>query len=628
MATKKDKKDKKENNYGKAFRYETAAEGTAFPLYYRAGKLALGWVVSAADWQIKNLAYQWPFARKYEGKLLLPFPASGGEWSHLKGLLKSAEIKLPLKEEIVGDKAVANALLRFDLSHSPIMGEKLIVPGLKVPQGFKEPLFPFQEVAIKYAESLGFRALIGDDMGLGKTVVGLASALQAGAKKVIIVTRAVALGGWQRATKNWTDYEHVTCVGTKPIKSKRKDGSITLKEGTISLNYGLSGFKEGVVILNYDLLTAWAEELYNFNADFIVFDEVHAVKEPGANRSEVAYKLMDDIDGVLGLTGTPISNRPIELYHIMNHIHPGRWGEFFTYAKRYCDAKQIVVSERWAPVPGEFYIHPKTGNRIQRRELVQKKAWDFSGSSHEKELYRRLRSTMMVRRVKDEVLDLLPPIEDTLVIEPSKRYWDAEKGILPQLEDNASKDKTELSIKTKLTLHELFAAAAMDKIDWAKEWLKAFLEDTDHKIVIFFHYQHVGNALHTMLNEWNVKHINLWGPNPDENGDLTFQEDKECRVALCSYGVAREAVTLTAASYQLMMEYPWVPGWAEQARDRTRRIGQTKAVTYYYPILVGSVEEKIVKAMLEKQDIISIITQGKYKDALRIDCSVMSMEMN
>lgn len=621
------KKDKKENLYGKAFTYVEASTGTAFPLYFKAGKLALGWVINGADWQVKHLAYQWPFSRKYMGRTLIPFPASGGEWAVLKEMFKKVELKLPIKEEIIGDKAVANASLRFDLSHSPKIGEKLIVPGLKTPSGFSEPLFPFQEVSVRYAESLGFRALIGDDMGLGKTVVGLASALQSGAKKVIIVTRAVALGGWARAIKTWTDYDYVTCVGTKPIKSKRKDGSFTLKPNTTSLNFGLASLTEGIVLLNYDLLSAWADELYSFNADFIVFDEVHAVKEPGANRSEVAYKLMDDIEGVLGLTGTPISNRPIELYHIMNHIHPAKWGEFFTYAKRYCDAKQIVVSERWTPVPGEYYIHPKTGNRVQRRELTQKKAWDFSGSSHEKELYRRLRSTMMVRRVKDEVLDLLPPIEDTLALEPSKRYWDAEKGILPQLEEAVTKDKTSISIKTELTLHELFAAAAMDKIDWAKEWLKAFLEDTDHKIVIFFHYQHVGRALHEMLSEWNVKHVNLWGPKPDKNGDLTFQEDPECRVSLCSYGVAREAVTLTAASYQLMMEYPWVPGWAEQARDRTRRIGQTKAVTYYYPILVGSVEERIVNAMLQKQDIISIITQGKYKDALGIDRSVMSMEM-
>lgn len=618
---------KTENNYGKAFKYVDASPGTNFPKYFKAGRLALGWVLEGADWQTKHIASQWPFARRYFGKTLVPFPASGGEWVHLKSLFTKVEMRIPAREERVGEIAVNNASLRFDLSHSPKIGEKLIVPGLKTPPGFSEPLFPFQEVAVRYAESLGYRALIGDDMGLGKTVVGLASALMAHAKKVIIVTRSVALGGWSRATKTWTDYEYTVCVGTKPVKSKRKDGSITIKDNTSILNNGLKDFKEGVVILNYDLLTAWAEELYNFDADFIVFDEVHAVKEPGANRSMVAYKLMDDIEGVLGLTGTPISNRPIELYHIMNHIHPARWGEFFTYARRYCDAKQVVISERWVPIPGEYYNHPKTGNRIQRRELQQKKAWDFSGSSHEKELYRRLRSTMMVRRVKDEVLDLLPPIEDTLALQPSKRYWDAEKGILPQLDELSKKDSTELSIKTELTLHDLFAAAAMDKIDWAKEWLKAFLEDTDHKIVIFFHYQHVGKALSEMLSEWSVKHVNLWGPKPDKNGDLTFQEDPDCRVALCSYGVAREAVTLTAASYQLMMEYPWVPGWAEQARDRTRRIGQTKAVTYYYPILVGSVEERIVMAMLQKQDIISIITQGKYKAALGIDRSVMNMDM-
>ena len=141
--------------------------------------------------------------------------------------------------------------------------------------------------------------------------------------------------------------------------------------------------------------------------------------------------------------------------------------------------------------------------------------------------------------------------------------------------------------------------------------------------MIFFQYQRVGEALANMLNDWNIQHVNLWGTKPDKDGDLIFQENPDCRVALCSYSMAREAVTLTKASYQLAMEYPWVPGWAEQARDRTRRIGQTKAVTYYYPILVGSAEERIVKALLKKQSIISIITQGEHRKSIGIDDSVL-----
>ena len=621
------KAKEKEIEYGKAFSYVSASPNTNFPVYFKVGRLALGWGFTGADWQMKHVAYQWPYAKKRDNLILIPFPASAGEWIHLRQLFNKIEVPLPGKEEYVGGMSVSNAGLRFDLSHSPKIGVDISVPGLKVPVGFESPMFPFQYVAVRYAESLGFRALIGDDMGLGKTVVGLASALKAGARKIIVVTRSVALGSWTRAIKSWTDYNYTVALGTSPIKSKRKDGSINLKDNTSILNFGLQNFEHGIVVLNYDILAAWAEELYNFNADFIIFDEVHAVKDPNANRSKVAYKLMDDIDCVLGLTGTPISNRPIELYHIANRIHPGKWGEFFNYARRYCDAKQKVISERWVPVPGQYYIHPRTGRKTQLRKLEQKKAWDFSGSSHEKELYRRLRSTLMVRRIKDEVLDLLPPIEDTIALTPSKRYWDAEKGILPLLEANSKADDKSINAKTELSLHELFAAAAMDKIDWAEEWLKAFLEDTDQKIVIFFHYQHVGKALSEMLSKWNVQHVNLWGGSPDKDGDHTFQTVPECRVALCSYGVAREAVTLTAASYQLMMEYPWVPGWAEQARDRTRRIGQMNAVTYYYPVLVGSAEERIVMAMLKKQDIISIITQGIYKAALNIDRTILNMEV-
>ena len=603
-----------ENSLG---RHYFEIESPSLPPYnrwYGVGKLLIGWVLSL-DYQRKTkLLREWPFCFKKGSDLLLPFPMLPLEFSNLKRILDSLGIPLPDKQLIFAQDVLNNCGLRLDLSHSPKIGEKVTVPGLKIPNGFEEPLFPFQEVALRYIQSLGFRAIVGDDMGLGKTPIGIAAALLFRAKRVIIVTRSVALGSWQRAIKNWSDYACHLAIGTKPLKSKRKDGLIKIPEGCITLNNPKP--ENGIILLNYELLSAWEEALLDYDADIVIFDEVHAVKEPKAARSKTAYKLMTSIEAVIGLTGTPINNKPLELYHILHHVQPGRWGEFFNFVMRYCNAHQKVISKDYKNGTDQII----DGKKV--RVPKEKKAWDFSGSRKEKELYKRLRSGLMVRRLKDDVLDLLPPIEETIPIEPSKNYWDVENGELSSIEHLISTDPSEAR-QGEVSLHHLFAAAALDKIEWVKEWLSAFLEDTDHKIVIFFQYQRVGEALANMLNDWNIQHVNLWGTKPDKDGDLIFQENPDCRVALCSYSMAREAVTLTKASYQLAMEYPWVPGWAEQARDRTRRIGQTKAVTYYYPILVGSAEERIVKALLKKQSIISIITQGEHRKSIGIDDSVL-----
>lgn len=620
-----------EYTFGPNFRLVPSGQGAPFSAYFAAGTLTMGWALYLTDPVEKSLARIWPFAKRYQDRLLMPFPTSEGEWYQMQRILAGHNVHVTPEASAVAQKALENSALRFDLSHAPKMGVPLVIPGLKTPDGFDKPLFPFQEVAICYAKSLGYRALIGDDMGLGKTIIGLAAAVYSKSKRVIVVTRSVALGGWARAIQRWTDYPYVTAVGKSPVRATRKDGTFKMVDHTTVLNFGLEKFPEGVVIINYDILPAWLPVLLAFKPDFIVFDEVHAIKEPKAARSQAGYALMSNIDHVLGLTGTPISNRPIELYSILHYLHPGQWGDYFSYAKRYCDAKLVVVSTQWKGtgeykrnVDGSFKLNAK-GDKIEVREPIEKKAWDFAGSKNKQELYRRLRSTLMVRRLKDDVLDLLPPIEETIPLPPSSRYWKVEAGELEIIEGLIS-ERTDQKKNAEASLHNLFAAAAEDKLDWAREWLSAFLEDTDQKIVIFFHYQRVGLALAEMLNEWKIGHTNLWGPKPETNGDHRFQTDPDCRVALCSYGVAREAVTLTSAAYQMAMEYPWVPGWAEQARDRTRRIGQTRAVTYYYPILVGSAEERIVRALMEKQSIISIIMQGLHRGGVGLNMKMLDAE--
>lgn len=604
-------------SFGASFFIRPSASVGAYGFYYGSGTLLTGWALPRS--YASNQVYKaWPFCTRYNDRMLLPFPGSMAEFKFLDKILNEYELRLPEAERKIVLSALRNAELRLELSHAPKMSEELVIEGLKVPPGFEKPLFPFQEVAVRYVESLGFRALVGDDMGLGKTPIGIAAALHYKAKKVIVVTRAVALGSWQRAIATWSDYVCLTAQGTRPLTTKRKDGVIKIPVGAATLNNGLKDFTGGVVLLNYELLTAWREELLAFNADIVIFDEIHAVKEPKAARSQAAYALMGQSMAVIGLTGTPINNRPLELYHIVHNLQPGKWGDFFNFALRYCNAHKKVIGKDWTNCTIE--VKPD-GRKV--KVPADKMAWDFSGSRLEKELYKRLRSNTMVRRLKDDVLDLLPPMEETLPLAPTSRYWKVEEGELAFI-DGILSDNPQSKKKAEQSLHALFAAAALDKIDWAREWLASFLEDTDQKIVIFFHFQRVGEALHAMLEEWGISHVNLWGTKPDAGGDHTFQTVPECRVALCSYSMAREAVTLTEAAYQLSMEYPWVPGWAEQARDRTRRIGQKRAVTYYYPILVGSAEERIVKAMLAKQDIISVITQGVHRKALGIDSNVLS----
>lgn len=87
---------------------------------------------------------------------------------------------------------------------------------------------------------------------------------------------------------------------------------------------------------------------------------------------------MTSIEAVVGLTGTPINNKPLELYHILHHVQPGRWGEFFNFVMRYCNAHQKVISKDYKNGTDQII----DGKKV--RVPKEKKAWDFSGSRKKK----------------------------------------------------------------------------------------------------------------------------------------------------------------------------------------------------------------------------------------------------
>src|SRR5690606_21158904 len=136
-----------------------------------------------------------------------------------------------------------------------------------------------------------------------------------------------------------------------------------------------------VVIINYDILTAWQGQLTAWAPQALIVDEAHMVKNSKSARAKVVAELAEALPtGALRmlLTGTPIPNAPIDLAHplrVLGVLDPV-FGGFWPYAKRYAGA-----------------FHSGYG-------------WDLSGATNLDELHDKLKSSCMVRRRKADVLDL------------------------------------------------------------------------------------------------------------------------------------------------------------------------------------------------------------------------------
>ena len=417
-------------------------------------------------------------------------------------------------------------------------------------------------------------------MGLGKTVeaLGVVNAEGAEARRVLIVCPASLKLTWARECERWLVGERAVGVAGKAWPELAE-----------------------VVVINYDILGKWERELAE-PWDVLVADECHYVKNKDAKRSKRLYAI--EARRKLFLTGTPILNRPAELFAIASFLEPEEFGHFWTFAKRYC-----------APVRNNF-------------------GWDVSGASNLDELHERLRSTIMVRRTKAQVLPDLPPKRRQVIelpadsvaklVENERAAWSEHKVRLGALRkagnvtggagaasvSDGERDRLRSEVNQAFAeLSKLRHETAKAKVPMVVEHLKAASEESD-KLVVFAHHRDVVTALAEAFEDAAVT---LSGGDSSEARQAAvdrFQEDPTCRFFIGSITAAGFGLTLTAASHVVFAELDWVPANMTQAEDRTHRIGQQDSVLVQHLVLEGSLDASMVRTLIKKQEVVDRVVDG------------------
>ena len=108
----------------------------------------------------------------------------------------------------------------------------------------------------------------------------------------------------------------------------------------------------------------------------------------------------------------------------------------------------------------------------------------------------------------------------------------------------------------------------------------------------------------------------MFGPHTDKDFERRFQTEEDIEVALISYAIGRDGLTLTRSADMLLLEYTWVPGWIDQAKDRIRRYGQENAISYYCPYFLGSTDERIVDCVISKKSVLAAVLDNNQDKVL------------
>ena len=445
-------------------------------------------------------------------------------------------------------------------------------------------LFPYQELCVAYMEEVykeGNGILIADEMGLGKTIEAIAwLSLHPEIRPVMVVCPASVKQNWYREIKKWIPDANVQLI---------RNGKDTFESGN------------DFYVINYDLI--WRlKDIDSVNVESIIFDEVTAIKESKAKRSKTSKRLGRKAKYVIGLSGTPIMNRPIEFYNFLNMIAPKEFNNWVYFGTRYCGGRQI---------------------RIGNRQI-----WQFSGATNLNELGKRLKS-LMLRRKKEQVLTELPAKRrQTMYLELPykyrKEYIKKEKDLIWSLD--ALKSDRSLQVPDVLAkLGLLRHAIGMAKVEIANSYIKQVTE-SDNKLVVFAHHQDVLNKLEENVKNAKIKYVRADGSTPTEDRQKyidRFQEDDNCKVFLASSAMGM-GITLTAASNALFVERQWSPSLEEQMEDRIHRIGQDRGVLIQYMQVENTFDERMAKVINNKREIMSqVLDSGSESNKVDMEDSAI-----
>ena len=406
-------------------------------------------------------------------------------------------------------------------------------------------LFPHQQEAKLFLLSRR-RAILADQPRVGKTLPTAAAALEN--LPALIVCPAIAKTVWESAFARLAPNVSVNVVNGKKGASEVNSADVT--------------------IINYDVLQYGITNVDRYNT--LVLDECHRIKNPKAQRTKAAMLAMKKIDYVYACSGTPIPNRPIELWPILHGlgIYRGGW---FDFVYRYAKA--------WSPPWGGL---------------------DVSGASNIPELKEMVKPHMLRRKKEDIFMDYKEPqvslITFDLPVDRREQSFDADALV--------ANPNALLAFEG---LSEIMREAGIRKAPLAIEFIADLLKSNE-PVVVFAHHKDVVQALQDELKVH--KPVIVVGDTARAKRDKAIADFQSGQTKLIIGNIAAmsEGVDLSAADTIVFVECTWSTSALEQASSRVENINKSGIPPVIYILTIkASLDHTVLAKVLKKLNIVNQI---------------------
>jgi SWI/SNF-related matrix-associated actin-dependent regulator 1 of chromatin subfamily A len=409
----------------------------------------------------------------------------------------------------------------------------------------------YQETGAQFLRERKY-ALLADEPGLGKTAQAIMALPKITSQThILIICPAAVKNQWQEQFIEWVQYRPALITNTKDyIPQDYLGGNV-------------------VQIINYDLLIRpkLFHKVIQRRWSHIICDEAHRIKNPKAKRTDVVLgHLLNRTENMWFLTGTPIKNRPIDLYPILSKCAPELikpYNSYMRFALRYCGAYM-----------GAF-------------GLVT------TGASRSDELGDRLKPFMLRRLQKDVVTELPQRIVQKIEFECTPEV----ERVIALEEEKTEQDDDSVLVHNLGETSRIRKALAMFKIDDAVDFIEDRLQEVE-KIVVFFHHHDVMHALIKKLQKYDPIFI-TGNDKPAVRHEKVhcFRGLKKIRILLGQMQACGEGVDgLQHACHTCVFVEPsWSPTEIDQCIHRLERMGQKEVVNAYLLIIKDTPEAQMME---------------------------------
>jgi SNF2 family DNA or RNA helicase len=474
-------------------------------------------------------------------------------------------------------------------------------------------------------------------------------------RKILYVCPAPLLRNVVREVQLWTDRSPVL-MGNQP-KATRRFLIDTLNE-----------MDEFLVIINYE---AWRRDkalladLKNLQFDFVVLDEAHVLKDRKTGAYTSIRSLLSErqfasvempeyentsqwewrnkpsnsyVPFVLAMTGTPILNKPQDLFALLSLVDPDHFHNENYFLRDYCH--QDYYTQKWGFRPGGLDSLAKRITNIYLRRTKRDAGIVLPGK-HE--------------QVHELEVDLELYPEQARARREMKQY-----GAILLSAEKSITAAAEIAIYTRLRQIETWPAGIEIKDENGTVQLRLNIEESQKldyvlrmngdngdeprglladltegglvegsRCVVFSQFKAPLQELHRRCGEAGISSIVLDGGTPEHIRDEiirdfdrrhTSNDNAKWQVVLANYRVGGVGVTLTGATEMIMLDSEWSGGREEQATDRVHRIGQTEDVTIHKIYMAGTIDAWLENLVSEKKKMV-----GGFNDA--IDMTDMREQM-